>query len=388
MKLNKTAERKFAGLTLAFVLLAAVFLFLSFSNADVRSTQDYSIAEIQCRWRNVDRIIVIGDLHGAYENFVKILKQTDLIDEQLQWIGGKSHLVQIGDILDRGDRARDIFDLLIKLEESAKNAGGFVHVLIGNHEEMNLTDTAFDFEEYITPNQFISFLSDRYIKKQERVFRRLERSKRKGSLPVELDFTQYWTQVIEKGKKNKYHVGRRSYFRNLNRTYGRWILNHNVVVKINDVIFVHAGITEPYSKMSLEDINKIYRLELDDVRSAVLSGHMPSTPVYKMNFYNNPNGPLWTRDFVKNNPESFEDDVGRILINLGANHMIIGHSPVFSFAKNKMSLYDGKIWAVDTGISDYYLRRGGFVGALVYEKGKFSIWADESLSSTQIKKKT
>ncbi|MEE8376729.1 MAG: methyltransferase domain-containing protein [Candidatus Aminicenantaceae bacterium] len=31
----------------------------------------------------------------------------------------------------------------------------------------------------------------------------------------------------------------------------------------------------------------------------------------------------------------------------------------------------GKIWAVDTGISDFYLRRGGFVGALIYEKGKF-----------------
>ncbi len=37
----------------------------------------------------------------------------------------------------------------------------------------------------------------------------------------------------------------------------------------------------------------------------------------------------------------------------------------------EMKLFGGKIWAVDTGISDFYLRRGGFVGALIYEKGKF-----------------
>jgi len=376
MKLIRQGYKNHKKYSLACFLLLAVLLFLSISNADVRTKQDYSAANIQCRWRNVDRIVVIGDLHGAYENFEMILKQTDLVDDQLQWIGGKAHLVQMGDILDRGDRARDIFDLLIDLEESAKEAGGFVHVLMGNHEEMNLTDTAFDFEDYITPKQFISFLSDRYIKKQERRFGRLKSSKRRKNLSSEMDLTQYWSQVIEKGKNNKNHVGRRSYYRNLNKNYGRWILGHNLVIKINDVIFTHAGITEQYSKMSLEDINKTYRLELDDVRTAVIYERMPHTPIYEMNFYNNPEGPLWTRAFVRNDPENFEDDVGRILIDLGANHMVIGHSPVFSYGKDEMSLYGGKIWAVDTGISDYYLQRGGFVGALIYEKGKFSIWKD------------
>lgn len=374
MKLNRPEGKKYARFPLAYLWLFSIFLFLSFSNADVKSAQDYSITKFQCKWRNVDRIVVIGDLHGAYENFVKILKQTDLVDEQLHWIGGKTHLVQIGDILDRGDRARDIFDLLIKLEESAKNDGGYVHVLIGNHEEGNLADLAFEGADNISPKQFVSFLSEGYIKKQERKFRRLESSKREGSLPLDLDFTQYWEQDIEKGRKNKNHVGRRSYFRNLNRRYGRWILSHNLVLKINDIIFVHAGITLPFSERSIEDINKLYRLELDDIRTAILYNSMPKTPVYEMKFFNNPNGPLWTRDFIRQSPEDFEDELGRILINLGASHMIIGHSPGFAFGKNEMKMYDGKVWNVDTGISEYFLSRGGYVGALIYEGGEFSTW--------------
>ena len=380
MKLKKRSGTKCRKFFFVSFFLCFVVLFLNVSRINAGETQDFSVAEIQCVWRNVDRIVVVGDLHGAYESFVKILKQTGLVDDLLQWTGGNTHLVQMGDILDRGDRARDIFDLLIRLERSAKNAGGFVHVLIGNHEEMNLADTAFDIDEYITPQQFTSFVSDRYIERQKRKMRRLESSKPENSLPSESDLIQYWRQVIEKGKNHKKHVGRRSYYRNLNRTYGRWILNHNVAVKINDIIFVHAGIIEPYSEMSLEEINKIYRLELDAVRTAVMLERMPRIPVYEMIFYNNPNGPLWTRAFVRNDPEDFKDDVGRILINLGANHMIIGHSPVFASGKDGMKLYDGKIWAVDTGISDYYLKKGGFIGALIYEKGKFSVWTEKTQS--------
>ncbi len=46
-----------------------------------------------------------------------------------------------------------------------------------------------------------------------------------------------------------------------------------------------------------------------------------------------------------------------------------------------MKLFGGKIWDVDTGISDYYLSGGGLVGALIYENGKFSAWKDISDSS-------
>ena len=92
-------------------------------------------ADIPCEWTGVERIVAVGDLHGDFDNFVTILKKpkVGLVDENLHWTGGKTHLVQIGDILDRGDKAKEIFDLLMRLEKEAAAAGGMVHVLLGNH---------------------------------------------------------------------------------------------------------------------------------------------------------------------------------------------------------------------------------------------------------------
>src|SRR4030042_2360365 len=75
-------------------------------------------ASIPCVWTGVEKIIAVGDLHGDYENFVLILKnpKVRLVDDNLHWIGGKTHLVQTGDIMDRGERAKEIFDLLMRLE--------------------------------------------------------------------------------------------------------------------------------------------------------------------------------------------------------------------------------------------------------------------------------
>jgi len=89
-------------------------------------------------WENVERIVAIGDIHGDYDNLVSVLQNAELIDNKLRWIGGKAHLVQNGDIVDRGPESRKAMGLLMKLEDKAEDAGGRVHVLIGNHEVMNV----------------------------------------------------------------------------------------------------------------------------------------------------------------------------------------------------------------------------------------------------------
>ena len=43
-------------------------------------------------------------------------------------------IYKLGDILDRGDGERHCMDLLFKLRDEARAAGGQVHVLLGNHE--------------------------------------------------------------------------------------------------------------------------------------------------------------------------------------------------------------------------------------------------------------
>ena len=89
-------------------------------------------------WTGVERTVAVGDVHGDYDQLAAVLKSAGLIDEQGNWSGGKTHLVQNGDVLDRGPDSRKAMDLLMRLEKQAAEAGGYVHALIGNHEAMNV----------------------------------------------------------------------------------------------------------------------------------------------------------------------------------------------------------------------------------------------------------
>ena len=66
----------------------------------------------QAQWDNVSRIVAIGDLEGDYAKFTDMLRTSGLIDTQNNWTGGTAHLVQLGDIPDRGDNTRMVLDLL------------------------------------------------------------------------------------------------------------------------------------------------------------------------------------------------------------------------------------------------------------------------------------
>ena len=66
-------------------------------------------------WDNVERVVVIGDLHGDYDKFADMLSTAGLIDAAGNWSGGATHLVQLGDVPDRGANSRMIMDLLMRL---------------------------------------------------------------------------------------------------------------------------------------------------------------------------------------------------------------------------------------------------------------------------------
>ncbi len=364
-----------------FAVVGALFLFLCLSFAvglerPIRSSSQSE--DIPCEWSGVKRIVAVGDLHGAYKHFVTILVETKLVDKELlNWIGGKAHLVQIGDVLDRGDKAKDIFDLAIKLEKQAEAAGGKVHMLIGNHEEMNLANTAFDREGYITPGQFESFLPESYKLKQVTKFQRKSRSKSSDSNG---DFSKEWQEIIDKSIGISRSLPRMHYYKNLNELYGDWILGNNVIIKINDIVFVHAGISERLSqRWTLKEINDTYRLELADVRQAVIRNKLPKIPEFKQEFYNEGGGPLWDRTLAGEETKVYAETVDRILVNLkDTNHIVIAHTPHFGEGEEDMKKLDGKVWVIDTGIADYYRVIGGQVSALIIEDGQFSVWFPDS----------
>jgi hypothetical protein len=98
------------------------------------------------------RIIAVGDIHGDYKQFVSLLRNAVLIYNKNNWVGGDTHLVQMGDIPDRGPDTRLAMDFLIELQKQAQKDGGEVTVLIGNHEAMMIGDLRF-----VHPGEYAAF---------------------------------------------------------------------------------------------------------------------------------------------------------------------------------------------------------------------------------------
>jgi hypothetical protein len=85
-----------------------------------------------------ERLIAIGDLHGDLSKTRAALGVAQVIDENDHWIGGKTVVVQVGDLLDRGGEELKVIYLLEKLRLEAQRSGGNVYIMNGNHEIMNM----------------------------------------------------------------------------------------------------------------------------------------------------------------------------------------------------------------------------------------------------------
>jgi hypothetical protein len=328
---------------------------------------------IPWEWTGVDKIIAVGDLHGDYGNFVKILIGTKVVDEGLHWIAGRTHFVQTGDIVDRGPDAKGILDLLMRLEVEADRAGGMVHVLIGNHEELNITGLVFRFPDYMSLHQFISFLPDAYRQRQEKALAKAIKdleARGQGAQREELT-NKFWSKLRNDRR------AQREYLVNFNQKYGSWLLKHNAVIKINDIVFVHGGINEKYSRWNIETLNERLRHELAALAKAAENSEPLNNDPLEIAF--KPDSPLWLRDLATVPEPDLKEEVDRTLDNLGAKAMIIAHTPRIPTIK-EMRRLDGKIWIIDTGISRVY---GGRLSALIIKDGDFEIWGERHEKTNQ-----
>ena len=67
-----------------------------------------------------------------------IASAAGVADRAGHWAGGTKTLVQLGDVTDRGPDSLKIVRSLRQLQAEARQAGGRVIVVLGNHEAMNL----------------------------------------------------------------------------------------------------------------------------------------------------------------------------------------------------------------------------------------------------------
>jgi len=342
-------------------------------------------ADIPYEWTNVSRVVAVADLHGDYDRFVFILShpQVALVDADLHWIGGKTHLVQLGDVLDRGPRARDILDLLMRLEKEAAAAGGMVHMVLGNHEEMNITGIALDYPGYVSVDQFVDFLpADFRRERDDRYLKSLPPEQNKKAELEDLDvradeaYRAYWQKIMA----SKDPRAARAYVEGFNDVYGDWLVRQNAVIKIDDIIYVHGGISDAMSKWPLREINQVLRTELEFFQGRRRNPQQYARPFHPRLVYD-PGSPLWFRGLALKSQASAETEIDRILGRLGARAMVTGHnyfaynggsSPVLE--RSSVSRFHEKLWIMDTGISSGSY--GGLPSALIYDRGEFKVWGE------------
>ena len=112
------------------------------------------------------RVVAFADVHGAYDDWVALLQEVGVVDEELNWSGGNTHLVSVGDLVDRGPGSRAVVELMMKLDGQAEAAGGAVHMTLGNHEVMVMTGDL----RYVSAEEFAAFADDESEQEREHFY--------------------------------------------------------------------------------------------------------------------------------------------------------------------------------------------------------------------------
>lgn len=300
--------------------LAALLFALSFGAA----------AQAQ-QWDNVERVVAIGDLEGDYEKFTDMLRTAGLIDAGGTWSGGETHLVQLGDIPDRGPNSRMIMDLLMRLEPQARRAGGRVHALIGNHEAMNVEGDL----RYVHPGEYAAFAERGSARRQARYYastqEHLRRNPPPTGVPVFDDaFRTQWESEHPLG-----YVEHRQNWAPTGR-YGRWITSHDSVIRINDTLYLHGGLGPAFVNAPRQAMNNAVR--------GALRGEPDAT---YPDIVTNQQGPLWYRGLSTNAEDAERAHLEALMAFHGVSRIVVGHSKVTSAV---LPRFDGRVLVTDIAV--------------------------------------
>ena len=55
----------------------------------------------QVQFAGVERVVAFADVHGAYTELITLLRETGIVDAHDRWAAGRTHVVSLGDLLDR-----------------------------------------------------------------------------------------------------------------------------------------------------------------------------------------------------------------------------------------------------------------------------------------------
>ncbi len=342
------------------------------------------------------RVVAVGDVHGDADALAGILQRSGVTDANRHWSGGSTVLVQVGDLLDRGDHGREVLDFMMALEKEAPRSGGRVIALLGNHEFMNLVGDL----RYVTPAAFAEFSGGDSAKIRSKAYQRYcawaKKRAQKVGYPREPEPEENWNAHHPLG-----FVEQREQF-SAKGKYGRWLRQRPAVAQVGDVIFLHGGIDPALGVTGVAELNQHIQAEVrkfDELSSdlqargiilpfftfsevlesavAELKAGAPDPQLrarledlvdYSRWYSFRDDGPLWFRGYSQWTEEEGMARLSAMLARLGARHVVVGHTPQAEFRIRQR--FGGRVFLIDTAITRYYA--GGHPSALEIENGRFT----------------
>lgn len=244
------------------------------------------LANERVEYQRPEKIFVVSDIEGNFRPFCKLLMKAGIIDKNLHWSFENNHLVIVGDCFDRGEEVTECLWLIYSLEDKARRYGGYVHFILGNHEIMNMNGD--------------------------------------------------WRYVHPKYANQSKHGGLTALYDGNNELW-RWLCTKNIIEKIGEFLFVHAGIASELvqQRLSIYDINKLARPYYTRAAETF------SDPVLSL-LYGNDTSPFWYRGYYIGTAS--EDQVNATLAHFKVNTIITGHTLIGQVD----SFYNGKVINVNT----------------------------------------
>lgn len=254
-------------------------------------------------------LFVVADTHGEFEILIELLQKHRIVGKSLKWSFGRGHLAFLGDVFDRGPNQIEILWLIYQLEAEASKAGGGVHMVLGNHEAMVMRGD-------------LRYLNPKYPRT---------------------------AQVLGAASYSDL-VGP-------DTLMGQWLRGKPAVMKINDLLCLHGGISRALVDrgLSLADINGSLRGVLNKALPEAGPEHERAQLIMGQL------GPLWYRGYFaeqKSFPTATSDDIDSIREHFGVNTILVGHTTV----ETVTPLHDGRVIAVQV-----YPHRDEKTGAPVME---------------------
>jgi hypothetical protein len=130
------------------VHLKLAFVLTLFAAVSPGFDRDWNAHPAVVRMTSAADLYAVGDAHSDYVHLCRLLHAAAIISEipdlpqHVRWSAGRAVLVSTGDMVDKGPRALDVLRLYQSLRDRARESGGDVVILAGNHEAEFLADPA------------------------------------------------------------------------------------------------------------------------------------------------------------------------------------------------------------------------------------------------------